>query len=529
MKVKELIKSNTLRFCLTMLIMLLANIGSAVSQYFQKPTFNYLSGGNLEKTILFFVLGSVFALIGMLMTTWSTILYNRQIQNYFHILRSKITRHFFNKNDQSVSEMENVLSNNFDMLDKSYAQPIYSIINETMALILSIGIVLTVDWTFLVIIIVLAVINLLLPKIFEKKLSKANEEISLQNNKLLKTIDHWLGGLAELQRYGVFSYMAKKMSQADKALEDSNVHEVKIESLSYFISGIGNGAAQIIFSIWSGILFFQGKISLGSAMMVQSFAFTIFNTVWVYAQAITQFQGIKKVNEQMFELEQDVSEDEKTFDSDWQELKISHLRMQYPNGEKISYPDIDIKQGEKILLSGDSGTGKSTLFKLILGQLKPSNGEIEFLDKNSQRVNPDLEKIGYLAQDAKLFPVSIADNITMFDQKLANKLDNVLEKVQFKQDVVAFPDGLETQVDLDKDNLSGGQKQKVILARSNVHDSNFILMDEATSAIDSQATEKILSNILNSNATVIMIAHNFNDQMRAMFDREIHLQGKEEK
>lgn len=529
MKIKGLIKSRAVRFWLIMIVIFLGRSASAASQYFQKPTFNYLSSGNLEKIIFFFILSAILSLVAMILNTWSTISYNRQIQDYFHLLRKKITRHFYNQNDQSVSEMENVLSNNFDMLDKNYAQPIYSIVYNTMALLLSIGVVLTVDWTFLVIIVILAVINLLLPKLFEKNLSKANEEISLQNNKLLKTIDHWLGGLAELQRYGVFGYLIKKMGQADKNLEDSNVHEVKIESLSYFASGIGNGAAQIIFSVWSGILFFQDKISLGSAMMVQSFAFTIFNTVWVYAQAITQFQGIKKVNEQMQKLEQDVIVNKKKTAGDWKKLKVSNLKMQYPDGEEIAYPDFEIKQGEKILLSGDSGTGKSTLFKLILGQLQPASGDICFFDQNGQKVNPNLEKIGYLAQDAKLFPVSIADNITMFDQKLANKLDDVIEKVQFKRDIVAFPNGMETQVDLDNENLSGGQKQKVILARSNIHDSNFILMDEATSAIDSQATEKILSNVLNSNATVIMIAHNFNDKMRAMFDREIHLQGKEEK
>ncbi|MBP2057565.1 ABC-type bacteriocin/lantibiotic exporter with double-glycine peptidase domain [Lactobacillus colini] len=528
MKVKYLFRINAFRFWLIMLITLLAKAATAASQYMEKPTFNYLNKGELDKTILFFVLSAVLALVGMLLSTFSIVSYNRQIQECFHFLRNKITQNFFNKNNQSVSEMENILSNNFDMLDKNYAQPIYEIIYNTFALLFSIGIILTVNWTFLVIIAVLTIINLLLPKIFEKKLSEANEKISFQNNKLLKTIDHWLGGLAELQRYGVFGYLANKMSQADQELEDSNVYETKIESISYFISGIGNGAAQIIISVWSGILFFQNKISLGSAMMISSFAFTIFNTVWVYAQAITQFKGIKKVNEQMLNLEQEVAVDKNKSDNDWQELQISNLKMKYPDGEEILYPDMKIKQGEKVLLSGDSGTGKSTLFKLILGQLKPIGGEIKFINQAGQKIQPDLEKIGYLAQDAKLFPASIADNITMFNQKLSNKLEKVIEKVQFNQDIASFTNGIETQVDLDADNLSGGQKQKVILARSTIHNSNFILMDEATSAIDSVATEKILQNILNSDATVIMIAHNFNNKMRSMFDREIHLKGREE-
>lgn len=78
-------------------------------------------------------------------------------------------------------------------------------------------------------------------------------------------------------------------------------------------------------------------------------------------------------------------------------------------------------------------------------------------------------------------------------------------------------------VNLDKSNLSGGQRQKIILARTEVYNSQIILIDEGTSAIDSKATEEILKNILDSNKTIIFIAHNLTGKMIDLFDREIHL------
>ena len=205
------------------------------------------------------------------------------------------------------------------------------------------------------------------------------------------------------------------------------------------------------------------------------------------------------------------------------------MSVKYEHGEEINYPNIKINQGEKVLLTGDSGTGKSTLFKVILGQLKPKSGTVIFKNSNGNVIKPDLGKIGYIAQDSILFPDSIKNNITMFNSSLDSRVEEFIEKVQFKKDVLKFPDGLETTVNLDTDNLSGGQKQKVVLARSQIHHSRFVLMDEATSAIDSEVTRKILQELLKSDVTLILIAHNFDQSLRKMFDREIHLKGGEEK
>ncbi|WP_173008494.1 ATP-binding cassette domain-containing protein, partial [Lactobacillus helveticus] len=159
--------------------------------------------------------------------------------------------------------------------------------------------------------------------------------------------------------------------------------------------------------------------------------------------------------------------------------------------------------------------------------LFPDLGKIGYIAQDSV-LFPDLGKIGYIAQDSVLFPDSIKNNITMFNSSLDSRVEEFIEKVQLQKDVLKFPNGLETAIDLDTDNLSGGQKQKIVLARSQIHHSKFVLMDEATSAIDREATEKILQELLKSDVTLILIAHNFDQNLRKMFDREIHLKGGEE-
>lgn len=122
-----------------------------------------------------------------------------------------------------------------------------------------------------------------------------------------------------------------------------------------------------------------------------------------------------------------------------------------------------------------------------------------------------------------MFPDTIENNITMFNSSLNSQVKSAVVAVNFAQDLAKMPQGLEQQVNLDSKNLSGGQKQKIILARVIVHHRKWILIDEGTSAIDQNATMDILKNLVKSKATIVFIAHNFNEGMRRLFDREIHL------
>lgn len=204
-------------------------------------------------------------------------------------------------------------------------------------------------------------------------------------------------------------------------------------------------------------------------------------------------------------------------------IRTQNLSLSFRNGETLEFPNIKINYGDKILLSGDSGTGKTTLFKLILGIMKPTHGKVIFADNDGQEILPDMSKIGYIPQEPNLFPGTIEQNITMYNSKLNSKVKTVVEEVGLSKDLSHFKNGLKTQLDLDKLNISGGQRQKIVLARAKIHESNIILIDEGTSAIDQKTTLDILKNLVQSKSTVVFIAHNFTEEMCRLFDKKIEL------
>ena len=273
----------------------------------------------------------------------------------------------------------------------------------------------------------------------------------------------------------------------------------------------------------AGVLVKQGTITIGALLIVGNFRFYLNQGINMVTSGRGAMKGTIKLIDEVDQLASKVEVSKEKQGVVPASIETHDLKLQFPNGEKLAFPDLRINQGEKILLTGDSGAGKSTLFKLILGELKPSEGNVVYKDQNGKEIIPDLSKIGYIPQNPVIFPATIEDNVTMFNEKLANRVDQAVKEVDFDTDISKFKDGLNEELDLDKLNISGGQRQKIVLARAKVHNSDIILIDEGTSAIDQNATMDILKNLVKSKATIVFIAHNFNEGMRKMFDREIHL------
>lgn len=200
------------------------------------------------------------------------------------------------------------------------------------------------------------------------------------------------------------------------------------------MNGVGNGLAQVGLAFFAGILFLNRSISFGEFAVAGSFGFTVFSAIWKITSAITQIKSTKELRQEISELRSN----EKHIDKQTAYgVSVKNLKISYDQGETISYPDFTIKSGEKVLLTGDSGTGKSTLFKALLGKIKAKDGRITYLDKNNQPLENG--QIGYLPQDPVVFPVSIKENITMFSKKLKQQVLDVANKVQLSADLAKMP------------------------------------------------------------------------------------------
>ena len=206
-------------------------------------------------------------------------------------------------------------------------------------------------------------------------------------------------------------------------------------------------------------------------------------------------------------------EGDKLFTNLKHDIAISNLSFTYPNRKKIfDNFNLEIKKGEMTAIVGPSGSGKSTIIDLLLGLQIPIIGEI-LIDKiplSSLKQNSFREKIGYVPQDPLLFHTSIRENL-LWSNGNASESDiwASLSLSNAKEFIDLLPNGLDTIVGDRGVLLSGGQRQRIALARALIRNPELLILDEATSSLDSESEvliQKAIENLI-QNTTILVIAH----------------------
>ena len=195
-------------------------------------------------------------------------------------------------------------------------------------------------------------------------------------------------------------------------------------------------------------------------------------------------------------------------------ISVSHLNKSYSHPDMV-LKDVSfkVKKGEFVYLSGPSGAGKTTLFRLLFADLKPDSGQVEVDGLDLMRAQPSRiarlrRRMGIVFQDYKLIP-----NYTVFDNvalalEIAGTPRRLIQKTVWQVLKVV---GVERQLDRLPPQLSGGEQQRVAIARALVNDPHLILADEPTGNLDYEIANEIMNifNYINSQgATVVMVTHN---------------------
>ncbi|MEM6849676.1 MAG: ATP-binding cassette domain-containing protein, partial [Pseudomonadota bacterium] len=195
------------------------------------------------------------------------------------------------------------------------------------------------------------------------------------------------------------------------------------------------------------------------------------------------------------------------------QIQLSGVSFGYAPLERPLLNDIDlvIPAGARIAFVGASGSGKSTLGKLIAGLLEPSAGTI-MLDGRpyaSWSRTEFSERVGYVDQDIMLFDGTVSENLTLFDEDSIDEADLVLaaERSAVLPAVMRRPAAFNTSVSEGGRNFSGGERQRLEIARVLVRDPSVLVLDEATSALDPPTEARVMEGISATGATLIVIAH----------------------
>jgi len=360
-----------------------------------------------------------------------------------------------------------------------------------------------------------------------KKIKGIQKSINRQTDKQAGVITESLRNIELVKSLGLtFAEIRRLNEQTARIYKLEMLKARKVSALSFLQGNMLNLLKQSILFIllW---LIFRKVLTTGELIAMQFISTAIFaplqdlgNMIILYREADASLKTFDKLMNRPVEQRPENSIELARLESlRFDNVVFRHKTANYNAIDNLSF---SVRSGQTIAFVGPSGSGKSTLVKLLVGLYIPVEGNIYFNDINSDRIryNPLRRQIGFVTQDTQLYAGSIKDNLLFVNPTATDQeINEALRKASAENIIAKASNGINTILGESGMKLSGGEKQRLSIARALLRQPNLLIFDEATSALDSLTEEDITSTIREISGSrqqmTILIAHRLSTIMHA--------------
>ena len=450
-------------------------------------------------------------------------------QKITHALRSGLMEHFVRLSTDSLNKQEPgaVVSRfvgDVDTVENLFTSGIVSMFADECKIISILAVIWFRNKGLA------TVLMVLLPFLFwfTRHIQKNMLDAQLKNRRAVSRasghVPETLHNIRTIHNLGKEKYMEKRydeyISDSYKAMEKTNFYDAVYSPVILILNAVVVAVVMLFSASGNAKVLTLFGMSAGTAVAVINYISQIFSPVESLGMEIQTIQsaiaGVRRINE-FFELpvldNNKELQAEKTFDSknDTPYVQFNDVTFGYEADHTvIADKTFVVNRGEQVTLSGRTGAGKSTIFKLLLGLYKPQKGSILINDMNSAAI-PDNRKrkiFGYVEQSFHMVPGTIKDQITLYDKSISDEAVIKAAKLTGLHDTIMnFENGYDTQCT--QEVFSQGQWQLLSIARATAANPELLLLDEITANLDANTERDVLTALkgVSENRTVISISH----------------------
>lgn len=346
-------------------------------------------------------------------------------------------------------------------------------------------------------------------KIISKGFNLGQNRVSL-NEKMQLLLTETFQSIKFLKLHGLTSKKESEYTNRVHEIFVNDLKRAKLDAISEVLF-ITVGSLIIVLLIYIGLTYELLTVNellvlLVLLLRVISQSQGLLKSLNLFMSQLPSFKRFNEVIEFANKLKQKKSKTNSSLKID-SNLELKSIHFGYTDNSIIKDFNKNFVLGKSYLLFGQSGKGKTTLLDIISGLITPQNGEI-LIDGSSTKEYWN-ELLSYVLQDTILFEGTIAENITSGIQYSKEALNSAIEKAELQKLIDKLPLGLDTIIQEGGKGLSGGEKQRIAIARALIRDSKILLLDEITSALDAQNETRILETIskLKEGRIIIIVAH----------------------
>ena len=430
---------------------------------------------------------------------------------------------FYEKNSQTYISW---FTSDLEQIKGNAINPTFEVIGGIISAVISAVALFMYHWSIVLLAAICIVIMAVLPALFSAELTDKTIKVSEANEKFAKSISDLLSGYDTLFVFRKLAYLRDKIHEKSVEVGDTHRDYSKTMAKVAVSGGIGNVFSQISVFILTGYLAYIGEVSIGSILASMALSSTIFNVLGNISQKIGSIKSTNSLFKKYEQLEPASLVEEAPEVEPRTLIEVKDVSFNY--GEKVilNHVSLDFNEGQKYAITGESGTGKSTLLNIIAAKLTEYLGEVKLagVDVKKQSYNELYRQMVYIAQKPHVFTTTIRENVTLGEAYTDEEVWASLEKVGLASIVRNLPKGLDTVLGDGDSNLSGGQLQRIAFARGLMKQPKVFLLDEVSSNLDEKTTIEVLKPILeDKSVTVLWVTHHLPEALKENIDQTIQM------
>ncbi|MGL5751744.1 MAG: ABC transporter ATP-binding protein [Paraclostridium sp.] len=461
--------------------------------------------------------------IGLIITMFLTeyldgLAMSKYIKNTINYLRTDIFSKLMNKDIKDFAldnsgKYISILYNDVKLIEDNFLNNIFQVISSILSFSISVAVLFYISPLVVVFIIFFGVLGFVIPNALSKKLVVEKNDYSTNLEEITSVTKDLFSGFEVIKGFNI----SKKIKEVFK-YNSNNVESSKRKCsiLEAIIKGFSISFSVTIYLgvlILGGYLMYHERISVGTAIIIIQLSTHIVGPVRTSISLINQIKSVSLIAKKIEEILEDTSEDieENRLENFNEIIEINNLSFAY-NEERKALDNINItfEKNKKYAIVGESGCGKSTLIKLLMRYYNDYEGSINIDNNNLKSIYSShlYKNMSMIQQNVFMFDDTIKENIKLFSNYSNEEVIKACKRSGIYSLIERLPNGIDSFVGENGNKLSGGEKQRIAIARSLINNTKILILDESTSALDNETAYNLESSLLGlEDLTLIVVTH----------------------
>ena len=379
------------------------------------------------------------------------------------------------------------------------------------------GALFWLDWRIAIITIALLTTPLYVPKLIEARLQQAQTAYLQTMEENLSKVTDWLSAFEIIKNFSVEGKIRGQFDAINDDAMDKLIRDTNLGAVAQLITTLMSYLSYFIVLVCAAWLVLRGRFSAGDFFvaigMIDQLSYPLISLAGIIRQRIAIRPACKAMEEFLDVPEQAQTAGKRKFE---REIRFRDVSFSYDGQRQILDGfDLTIQKGKRYLLKGPSGCGKTTAVNLLLGYYEVNDGSITI---DGAPLADPYAFVTVVRQEAVLFRDTLRHNLTMYRDIPDALLRSMLKNVGLER----FADSLDSMVEENGGNFSGGEKKRICLARALLRDRAVLILDEPLANLDAETADRIEDLLLGiPDKTIIVVSHQFTESKLPSFDRVV--------